>query len=156
MIFYQKKTPDILLWAAAQPRSVAKACGTLRDSARPPRTWRRPNGAVSVRGVQWQNWEFHGKKWRFHGVFQGFHRKKTDLILYIYRVTDISWEESWKNGDLLEFIEKHEKFIWIYQKVSGQLIVINAKNQVATWPQQMLGSMVSFRLQIMIPTAYGP
>ena len=28
--------------------------------------------------------------------------------------------------------------------MSGQLMVINAKNQVATWPQQMLGSMVSF------------
>ena len=36
--------------------------------------------------------------------------------------------------------------------MSGQLMVINAKNQVATWPQQMLGSMVSFHLQIMIPT----
>jgi hypothetical protein len=53
--------------------------------------------------------------------------------------------KSWKNGDLTEFIEKNEDSIWIYHNA------IITGNRVATWPQQMLGCMASFRLQTMIP-----
>ena len=43
---------------------------------------------------------------------------------------------------------KNEAFIWIHQKMSTSMVIdeIITGNQVATWPQQMLGFIISFQI----------